>query len=365
MITVTAAIVREQGAGFTLEQVDLDEPQPAEVLVRIEACGVCHTDAKYQGILALPAVFGHEGVGLVEATGAGVTSVNPGDRVILSYPWCGTCPWCRDQEPYKCENIPKLKFGGMRMDGSSTIRQGGVPLTSAFFQQSSFATHAIALERAIVPVTTDKPPEMLAALPCGIQTGAGSIMNTFGVAAGESVIIFGAGTVGLSAVMAAHVAGAYPIFCIDLNESRLELALDLGATHAFNINDGDVPRRVRDVLPRGVQYALDASATVAALEDALECIGQGGRIAVVSFPRGGEKFPFTTKTLFQRVGSLQGTIQGHSVPRKFIPKLIELHEQGCFPYEKLITTYDFSDINRAFSESQSGEVIKPVLIMNQ
>ena len=363
MVTATAAIVREPQGEFTIEQVELDELQQNEVLVQIEACGVCHTDAKYQGVLSLPAVFGHEAVGVVEEIGVAVTTVDPGDRVILSYPWCGACPWCDDDEPYRCENIPKLKFGGARMDGSSTIYQDGEPLTSAFFQQSSFATRAIALERALVPVTTDQPPEMLAALPCGIQTGAGAIMNTFAVGAGESVMILGAGAVGLSAVMAAKVVGADPVICVDLNESRLQMAQELGATNILDAREGELPRRVREIMPRGVQYAFEASATVPALENAMDCIGQGGNIAIVSFPQGGKKFPFTTKNIFLRVGTLQGTIQGHSVPREFIPRLINLHDNGRFPYQKLITKYSFNDINAAFADSRSGQVIKPILMM--
>ena len=163
--------------------------------------------------------------------------------------------------------------------------------------------------------------------------------------------------------MAAGMIGAATIICVDRIQSRLDLALELGATHILNVNDGEIPPRVKEILPRGVQYALDASATIPALEDAMECIGQGGKIAIVSFPQGGEKFPFTTKDLFIRVASLQGTIQGHSVPRKFIPKLIEWQQQGKFPYEKLISRYDFADINQALSDAGSGMVIKPVLLL--
>jgi len=318
---------------------------------------------KYQGIVPLPAVFGHEGTGTVEDTGPGVTEVRPGDRVIMSYAFCGTCPCCESEKPFMCENAHGLTFSGLRADGSSAIRLDGKPISGSFFQQSSFASHAITLERTVVPVQSELPPEMLAAIPCGVQTGAGTMVNTFNVGNGESVIVFGAGTVGLSAVMAAGMIGAATIICVDRIQSRLDLALELGATHILNVNDGEIPPRVKEILPRGVQYALDASATIPALEDAMECIGQGGKIAIVSFPQGGEKFPFTTKDLFIRVASLQGTIQGHSVSRKFIPKLIEWQQQGKFPYEKLISRYDFADINQALSDAASGMVIKPVLLM--
>jgi aryl-alcohol dehydrogenase len=262
-----------------------------------------------------------------------------------------------------CENTFDLSFTGLRADGSSAIRLDGRPISGSFFQQSSFASHAITLAWTVVPIESDLPPEMLAAIPCGVQTGAGAMINTFGVQEGESVIVFGAGTVGLSAVMAARMIGADTIICVDLLQNRLDLAMDLGATHVLNVNDDEIPSRVKEILPRGAQYAFDASATVAALEAAMQCIGQGGRIAIVSFPEGGKKFPFTTRDLFVRVGSLQATIQGHSVPRRFLPKLIEWQRKGLFPYEKLISTYQLADINQAFGDAESGSAIKPVLLM--
>ena len=347
-----------------LEEAQLDDPREGELLVRIEACGVCHTDRKFQEVVPLPAVLGHEGTGIVEETGAGVKTIKPGDRVILSYPWCGSCPYCQHDEPYKCEKIHSLKFNGSRADKSKTIFQNGKPITSAFFQQSSFATHAITLERSVIPVQTDLPAEMLAALPCSIQTGAGTVINSFNIKKNESLIIFGAGVVGLSALMAAKVVGAHPVICVDRIKSRLDLAGELGADHILNIDDGEVPVRLRAVLPRGVQYALETSTTVKGLEDALECIGQGGKIGIVSYPYGGEKFPFTTKNLFLRLGSIQGIVQGHSVPGKFIPTLIEWQEKGIFPYQKLISVYDFTAINDAFRDVADGGVVKPVLMMN-
>lgn len=363
MITATAAILRKPYGEMRLETVELDDLRQGEILVRVEASGICHTDAKFQGVLPLPAVFGHEGTGIVEASGPGVTQVKPGDRVIMSYAFCGSCPYCADDKPYLCENNQQLSFTGRRADGSPAMRLNGKPISGSFFQQSSFASHAITLERTVVLVDSELPPEMLAAIPCGVQTGAGAMLNTFGVKEGETVIVFGAGAVGLSAVMAARMINAATIICVDMLENRLDLALELGATHALNINDGEIPPRVRDILPRGARYAFDASATVAALEDAMQCIGQGGKIAIVSFPEGGQKFPFTTKELFLRVASLQGTMQGHAVPQRFLPKLIEWQQQGLFPYEKLITRYDFADINKAFSDAESGTAIKPVLLM--
>ena len=365
MTTATAAILREASGPMSLETVELDEPKPGEILVRVEASGICHTDVKYQHVVPLPAVFGHEGTGIVEATGADVSGVRVGDRVVMSYAFCGHCPYCDDGKPYLCENGQELTFAGKRADGSPTMRQRGEPLNAAFFQQSSFASHAIVMAHAVVRVDADLPAAMLAAIPCGVQTGAGAIINTFRMRQGESVVVFGAGTVGLSAVMAARMIGAATIICVDLRQNRLDLALDLGATHVLNVASDDVPARAREILPRGARYAFDASGTVSALEQAMQCIGQGGKIAIVSYPEGGKKFPFSTRDLFIRVASLEATIQGHSVPRRFLPMLLEWQRKGLFPYERLISTYHFSDINRALADAESGRVIKPVLLMRR
>ena len=361
----TAAIVREPGGQFSLERVELDALRENEVLVRIEACGICHTDAKFQSRIPLPGVFGHEGAGVVEETGAAVTSVRAGDRVIISYPWCGACPYCQRAEPFKCENIPALKFAGQRSDGSRTVRLNGEAVSSAFFQQSSFATHAITLEHALVPAANSMAPEMLAALPCGVQTGAGAVLNTFGMGPGDSLVVFGVGTVGLSAIMAARVAGVSARIAVDIKRSRLARARDLGATHALDAREDDVPRRVREWLPHGASHALESSITSSALTDAVRCLGQGGKIGIFSGPPPGEEFRFSTRELFERVGSLHGIIQGSAVPGEFLPRLMELQRAGRFPYDRLISTYDFADINRAFADLEEGIAIKPVLVFPQ
>ena len=329
--SATAAVVWEPGGPFSMEAVELGDLQVHEVLVKIAACGICHTDIKFQSRLPLPGVFGHEGTGTVEAIGREVRGVSVGDRVVLSYPSCGTCPSCEHDEPYRCENIPALKFGGSRTDGSSPVTLNGEEITAAFFQQSSFATHAVTHERVVVKVETDQEPEMLAALPCGVQTGAGAVINTFSVGQGDSIVIFGVGAVGLSAVMAAKMLNASPIIAVDMVESRLELALELGAHHALNAADPDLVKIVEGLLSHGARYALDCSATVAALNNAIDVIGQGGKVGIFSAPPPGQTFDFTTRGLFEKVASLHGIVQGHSVPQTFIPQLIAYQERGVFP----------------------------------
>lgn len=364
MVTLaTAAVAHKPDGDFLLEEIELDDLQVKEILVDIEAVGICHTDSKFKKILSLPGVFGHEGTGTVLEIGAGITEVKPGDRVIMSYPFCTHCIPCLESKPYKCENIPALKFAGQRFDGSKTISLNGEKITSSFFQQSSFATKAITLEQSVIKVETNLPPQLLAALPCGVQTGAGVILNTFKVAPNDSVLIIGAGAVGLSAVMAAKLCSSYPIICIDINEKRLELAKELGATHVFDAKEAGVSKNILKIAKHGVNFAFESSASVAGLNTAVSCITQGGKVGIVSYPLGGETFPFNTKDLFLKVGSIEGIMQGSSIPKLFIPKLIALHERGVFPFEKLISTYHFSEINKAIHDVHSGIAIKPVLVM--
>ena len=204
----TAAVLYEPDGQFSLEPIELDEVRSDELLVRIKACGICHTDTKAKEMLSLPAVLGHEGAGIVEAVGKNVTRIKPGDRVLISYPWCGACPQCLAQQPFICTELMPICFGGTRLDGSHTIKLDGKPISGAFFQQSSFASHAITLERDVVPISGTTPFEHLAALPCGIQTGAGAILNSLDVQPRSSLLIIGAGTVGLSAVMAGKLKHA-------------------------------------------------------------------------------------------------------------------------------------------------------------
>ena len=360
-----SAVVYEPGGPFVLENVGLDDLRPNEVLVRIEACGICHTDLKFQSRLPLPGVFGHEGTGTVTAFGSNVEDLCVGDRVILSYPWCGECPSCAKTEPYRCTDIPQLKFSGRRMDRSATIKLNGKPITSAFFQQSSFSTYAIALDQTVVKVETDQSAAMLAALPCGVQTGAGAVLNTFNIQKGESLVVLGVGAVGLSAVMAGKLVGASPIIAVDMFQPRLDLAMELGADQSFIASSPDLLTVIAELLPYGADYALDCSATVSALKNALEMIGQGGKVGIFSAPPPGQTFEFTTRPLFEKVASMHSIVQGYSVPRNFIPELIRYQEEGRFPYEKLITTYNFSDINQAINDTKSGAVVKPVLLMDE
>jgi aryl-alcohol dehydrogenase len=357
----TAAVIHKPDGPFSFETVELDDLRSDEILVRIEASGVCHTDMKAQNLTPLPAVLGHEGTGVVEAIGSKVGRIHPGDRVIISYPFCGICPNCIEGRAYICDHSFQLSFGGTRLDQSKSISLNGKKISGAFFQQSSFSTHSITLERDVVPVTGGHSPEMLAAIPCGIQTGAGAILNTFKVRPGNGLAVFGTGAVGLSAIMAGHLSGATPLIAVDIVEERLQMAIELGATHTINARDGETALRIREIAPRGLEFSLETSADSQAFKDALDCLCMGGVCGIVTSPDYGDySIP---QVILRRASSLVGIILGSAIPNTFLPKLIELNRQGLFPYDRLITTYDFSDINKAFKDSKAGRAIKPVLKM--
>ncbi len=315
--TATAAVLRQPHGQFSLEEITLDDLKPDEILVRIEASGICHTDISAQDKLPMPMILGHEGAGIVEQLGTAVSRIKVGDRVTISYGSCNHCPNCLNELPYICDNGAQCNFGGTRMDGTHTIRLAGEPVTSAFFQQSSFATHAITLERNVVPIDQGLSAHMAAPLGCGIMTGAGSILNTLKVGAKDSLVVFGAGSVGLSAIMAGRLVGASPLIAIDINPARLELALELGATHAFNAGEGEIPERVREICPRGAKFSFETSGVEQALNDAIACLAIAGHCGIVTAPHYGEKYPFSPSEVFFRAAKLQGYLLDHPYPRRF------------------------------------------------
>ncbi len=358
-----AAVVYEKSGKFEFEQLDLSDPNENEVLVRISACGICHTDlaARDQHIpVPLPSVFGHEGAGVVEKVGARVTKVEPGDHVALSWMYCGACPSCRSgNDPY-CENFLRLNFGGARPDGTTTLRKGDDVVHGSFFGQSSFAEYALADERNVVRVPKDVPIEILGPMGCGVQTGAGAVINTLGAKPGSSIAVFGAGTVGMSAILAAVVSGCTTIVAVDIHPDRLERAKDLGATHTIDASKTDPVEALLDLTRGGPNYSLECVGNPAVLRQAVDCLplmGVCGLLGVVA--------PGTPVTLdmdkIMNGRTVKGIIEGDAIPDLFIPKLVELYKQGRFPFDKLITFYPFDDINKAVEDMEKGRVIKPIL----
>ncbi|TCU21378.1 aryl-alcohol dehydrogenase [Rhizobium azibense] len=359
-----AAVVEKKDAPFVMQDVTVEAPRPDEVLVRMVATGICATDAHVRQQLMptpLPAILGHEGAGIVVRTGASVTHLKPGDHVVLSYHSCGQCKPCLSSHAAYCEKVWEANFAGARLDGSIGVeRNGADDLYAHFFGQSSFATYALAHQRNTIKVPSDIPLEILGPLGCGFQTGAGAILKAMKVPVGATVAVFGVGAVGLAAIMAAKVADAATVIAIDVNAERLELARELGATHAVNaVGQADVSAAIRQLEPRGVEFVLDTSGRAANLDAGVGALAPMGHFGFVAFnAHSGAMVDASRLTVGQ---TLQGIIQGDAVSALMIPELIGLYRTGRFPFDRLITFYDFADINQAFEDVATGRVIKAVL----
>lgn len=358
-----AAVVRAGHAGMLIEELDLAEPRPNEMLVCLVATGICHTDvvaALAGSSVPRPVVLGHEGAGVVEIVGANVAGFAPGDHVVLSYNSCGTCPACVDHASAYCFDMLPLNFGGRRPDGTSPLSKDGELIHGNFFGQSSFAGFAICNARNAVKVRKDAPLELLGPLGCGVQTGAGAILNVLRPGPGGSIAVFGTGAVGLSAVMAARLAGAATIIAVDRVEHRLRLALELGATHALNAGECDTVAEIVRLTGQGVARSLNTTVSETVLAQAVRCLAPRGVCGTVA-SRPGEVLPLDVRHLMLGGRAIRGIIQGDSTPGVLIPALVDLHLQGRFPFERMVRFYPFDRINDAIQDAESGVTVKPVL----
>lgn len=365
---IEALVVQEKDAPFVRETLELDEPGPGEALVRVVATGVCHTDANTQAgdmPLPLPGVLGHEGSGVVEQVGEGVTHVQVGDHVVMAWPYCGQCRNCVRGEHRYCELIGPALVGGRRFMGpqegtTGYRREDGSELSGHFFGQSSFATHALTYAHTLVKIPDDVPVELAGVLACGITTGAGAILNTARPAPGESVVVFGTGAVGLAAVMAARNTPATKIIAIDLHDSRLEMATRYGATHTINSGQEKAIERILEICDGPADYVLDCTGSVKVIEQAMEAVGMLGTMILIGGAPVDARFSLDHfRTLWgQRV---VGTLGGSGTSNELIPALLALYQQGRFPFDELVEFYDFDQIDQALADSKSGKTVKPIL----
>jgi aryl-alcohol dehydrogenase len=358
-----AAVSREGAPHPRIEAIEVGPPQAGELLVRVVACGVCHTDLTvHERPGPRPMVLGHEGAGIVEETGPGVTGFAPGDHVVMSAAaHCGVCAACRDGAyPYCVEGFAR-NFGGLRPDGTSGLSQDGALVHGNFFGQSSFARHALAQASSAVLVPGDLPLELLAPLGCGVPTGAGSVLYTLGVRPGASLAVFGAGSVGLGAIMAGRVAGATRIVAVDVVPSRLELALELGATDAVDARDGDPVEAIRELTGGGAGFTFNTTRSPRVYDQMVDALAPQGTAGFVGPPDEGWQPDLTA--IMHGGHAIMGIVQGGVAADVIVPLLIDLHRQGRFPFDRLIREYAFEDIEAAFRDSEAGTTIKPVLRM--
>ncbi len=358
-----AAITFGVGKPFEIHSIQVAPVQSDEIRIKMVASGVCHTDAvarDLEGVFPLPGILGHEGSGIVEAVGAGVNTVQVGDHVVLSFANCHRCDHCLSGHPTVCAEFNPLNFGGFLEGGHTPYSLNDQPL-SIFFGQSSFSQTVVTKADNVVVVDKDVDLALLGPLGCGIQTGAGTVLNRLRPKANEGIVVFGAGAVGLSAIMAAKVVGCYPIIAVDVHDHRLELAKELGATHLMNGKTDEVVAEIHALTRIGTPYAVETTGVPVVVKQALAAIKPLGTVAIVGFT--GDVTLNIQTELMAEGKSMIGVIEGDSIPKIFIPQLISLYKQGKFPFDRLVQFYELEQINQAFEDSASGAVIKPILRM--
>lgn len=358
---IQAAVSAGKGAPPVIEPLLLDDPLPDELVIAVQAAAICHTDIGISEWSETPRVFGHEGAGIVSEIGSAVSRFKTGDRIVATFGSCGQCRNCNDSHPAYCFDNIALNIEGQRSRPALT-RLDGTEIGGSFFQQSSFATHALVTERNVVAIPDDMDFATAAPLGCGIQTGAGAVINNFAAEAGRPLLVIGCGAVGLAAIMAGKIAGCSPIIASDINADRLDYAEKYGADVLVRGDDPHFVAKVREASPGGVSYALDAAGSQTTFESGIACLHPGGNFGVLTIPGGFEEPVSHPGGLSFMTTTMTGIIEGDSVPDSFIPWMIEQHRAGKLPYDELITRYPFEEIATAFEAQRSGKAIKPVLI---
>ena len=368
---IQALVVERKDAPFELQEIELGEPGRGEALVRVVATGVCHTDAITRAgdmPMPFPSVLGHEGAGVVEEVGAGVTQIARGDKVIIGWPSCGECRNCLDGQPRYCLRTGDALVSGRRfkgeLKGQTAYSRKGKPLNGHFFGQSSFATYSITSADALVKVPDRVPLELLGPLACGLATGAGAVLNEARPRLGDSVLIVGVGAVGLAAIMAARNSGVTRIIAADVHDNRLQLAQEFGATHALNSRSTDLVAGVNKITGSTVDVAFDCTGVIPVIEQLAETVGMLGTLVLIGGAPANARFSLDhLRTLWGK--RVIGVLGGGGRSGQLIPALVDLYQQGRFPFDRLVRYYDLANIERALADSKSGEVIKPILRIPQ
>lgn len=358
---IKAAVLYKYNTPFKVEEVELEAPQEGEIKVKIMAVGVCHTDvhaAEGHLPVPVPAVLGHEGAGIVEEVGKGVTTVKPGDHVVLTAAFCGRCRQCATGLPIMCEVFSPLLFQGTLLRGERRLRKNGQKINHAFIQ-SSFAEYAIVNQEAAVKIREDAPLDKMALFACGASTGIGSVVNVARVEMGASVAIFGCGGLGISAVIAAKLIGAGKIICVDVSENKLKAARDCGASHVINPKKEDPVARIIELTGGGADYTFEFVGNVDVIAQALYAVRTGGKCISAGAAPGELKVnaqALLSKTItFPMIGGIYPTLH--------IPRWVDLYMQGKLPIDKLVTrTYPLSEINTAVEALKKGEALRSILL---
>ena len=355
-----AAVLREVDRPLEVEEVQVDNPGPREVLIRTGATGVCHSDlhfleGKYS--IAMPAILGHEAAGTVEAVGNQVSYLKPGDTVITCLSvFCGHCDRCLSGRPVLCRRDDVVRGP----NESSRLRQGDTPITQ-MAQISSFAEQMLVHENATVKVRDDIPFEQLALIGCGVTTGVGAALNTAKVEPGSTVAVIGCGGVGLSVIQGAILAGALRVIAIDAVETKLTMAREFGATDVIDASTGDVVEKIRDLTDGGVDYSFEAIGKKETAEQAFAMLTAGGAATIIGMIPQGTKIELDGPS-FLRERKIQGSSMGSNRFRVDMPRYIEFYLQGRLKLDQMVSQrMDLGQINEAFEDMNQGNVARTVI----
>ncbi|MEU1981601.1 NAD(P)-dependent alcohol dehydrogenase [Nocardia sp. NPDC019395] len=357
----TAVLSRDPAAPFTVETVDLDAPRDDEILVRIQASGICHTDLvnRVVGRTDRPVLLGHEGAGIVAAVGAAVTAVAPGDHVVLTFRHCGTCPNCATGRPAYCRQSTALNHFGRRADSSPRVTVGGNPVRDGFFGQSSFAGYALATADNTIVVDPASDPAVVASFGCGFQTGAGAVLNVLRPDSGSWLAIYGGGAVGSAALLAARTIPGVRTIVVETAAARRALAGELGADHVLDPSGTDIAGAVREITGGGATHALDTTGIPTVLADAFAALTTGATVVAVGLGSGIP--PIDVRDMVLQGKTIRGCLEGDAEPARFIPHLLDLYGRGLLPVDRLVTRFHYADIEAALAAQHAGTVVKPVL----
>jgi S-(hydroxymethyl)glutathione dehydrogenase/alcohol dehydrogenase len=356
-----AAVLWAFGEPLSVEEVELDPPREGEVLVRMAASGVCHSDLHVvQGIhpTALPVVLGHEGAGVVEEVGPGVSNVRPGDHVMLSWlPYCGRCRQCAQGMPNRCEDV--AWYDATMADGTCRLHRGDERIHH--YNTSSFAERSVVPAQTAIPVDPSLPLRELALMGCAVMTGVGAALNTARVRPGDSVAVVGCGGVGLNVVQGAAIAGASVIVAVDLVPAKLELAQELGATHVVGAGDDPV-EAVRELTGGGADYAFEALGRPETIEAAIAMTGRGGEAILSGMAPPDARIPLDALSHTLEERAVRGCWYGSCLPLRDFPLLVDLYRQGRLRLDPLIVECALDDVNDAFARLEAGERARSVIV---
>lgn len=370
---MTAAVLYKQGLpkpyaeskAYVIEEVDLEGPGDGEVLVEIQAAGLCHSDLttmEGQRPRPVPFVGGHEGAGIVREVGAGVTDLKPGDHVVMSIGGgCGKCRYCLAGRPQLCDAVTANRVEGRLPNGNIKISSKGQPIKH-YFGISSFAQYAVNTPDCLVKIDPEVPWDVAAIMGCAVVTGVGAVLGTAKVRPGQAVAVFGLGGVGLNAVMAARASGAATIIGIDLLESKFPLARELGCTHVFNAADPDLVANVHDLTDGGVDFSFEVSGAIPALTTANAITAKAGEVIIVGIPGKGATYALDPLTTIFTERVFRGSMLGSGMPQKDIPVYERLFLSGKLPLHRLMSAeFGFDHLNAGFDRLDWGEEIRQIL----